>query len=124
MVETQCETNCMSHETNRESNKYNNSNSCGCEATNNSSSDCPCCSTDPINAAKSLLESSFFTALKEIQVEKLKKIIEKEWGSTIDKAAELTINTIAKQWQASLSKSAADKEFYNELENIFTISSK
>jgi hypothetical protein len=32
---------------------------------------------------------------------------------------DLTIKTIAKQWQASLSKSGANKEFYNELEKIF-----
>jgi hypothetical protein len=64
------------------------------------------------------LKRSFFTALTEVHVEKLKKQIEREWGSTIDKAVDLTIKTIAKQWQASLLKSAANKEFYNELEKI------
>jgi hypothetical protein len=84
--------------------------------TNSSSS---CCSDDPIAEAKSLLERSFFTALKEVHVEKLKKQIETEWGTTIDKAVDLTIKTAAKQWQASLSKSAVNKEFYSELEKIF-----
>jgi len=65
------------------------------------------------------LERSFFTALTEVHVEKLKKQIETEWGSTIDKAVDLTIKTVAKQWQASLSKSAVNKEFYSELEKIF-----
>jgi hypothetical protein len=32
---------------------------------------------------------------------------------------ELTIKTVAKQWQAAPSKSAANKEFYGELEKIF-----
>ena len=45
-----------------------------------------CCSDDPIAEAKSLLERSFFTTLTEIHVEKLKKQIEREWGTTIDKA--------------------------------------
>jgi hypothetical protein len=54
-----------------------------------------------------------------VHVEKLKKQIEREWGTTIDKAVDLTIKTIAKQWQAALSKSAANKEFYSELEKIF-----
>ena len=122
MVENECESNCESHET-------NTVNNCPCETTTatgtrktaSDSSDCSscCCSTDPIGAAKSLLESSFFAALKQVHVEKLKQIIEKEWGSTIDKAVELTIKTVAKQWQASLSKSGANKEFYTELEKIF-----
>jgi hypothetical protein len=73
-----------------------------------------------VNAgAKLLLEKSFFKALTEVHVENLKKQIEKEWGSTIDKAVDLTIKTVAKQWQGSLSKSSANKEFYTELEKIF-----
>lgn len=118
MVENQCETNCESHETMKESTNKCTERSCGCETTSCNNS--PCCDTDPISAAKSLLESSFYTALKEVHVEKLKKIIEKEWGSTIDKAVELTIKTVEKQWQTSLTKSTANKEFYNELEKIFT----
>jgi len=118
MVENQCETNCESHETMRESTNKSDVDRCGCETTNCNSS--PCCDMDPISAAKSLLESSFYTALKEVHVEKMKNIIEKEWGSTIDKAVELTIKTVEKQWQTSLTKSTANKEFYNELEKIFT----
>ena len=49
------------------------------------------------------MEKSFFNALTEVHVEKLKKQIEREWGTTIDKAVDLTIKTVAKQWQASLS---------------------
>jgi hypothetical protein len=118
MVENQCETNCESHGTMKESTNKCTETSCGCETT--SCNSFPCCDTNPISAAKSLLESSFYTALKEVHVEKLKKIIEKEWGTTIDKAVELTIKTVEKQWQTSLTKSTANKEFYNELEKIFT----
>jgi hypothetical protein len=35
---------------------------------------------DPFAGAKSLLEKSFFNALTEVHVEKLKKQIEREWG--------------------------------------------
>ena len=94
-----------------------------CEMTNKTNSS-PCCSNDPISEAKSLLERSFFTALTEVHVEKLKKQIEREWGTTIDKAVDLTIKTVAKQWQSSLSKSAANKEFYSELEKIFKTATK
>jgi len=117
MVENQCESNCECVETQRSSGNNNVTNEC-CQMTNKTSNS-SCCSDDPISAAKLLLERSFFTALTEVHVEKLKKQIETEWGSTIDKAVDLTIKTVAKQWQASLSKSAVNKEFYSELEKIF-----
>jgi hypothetical protein len=102
----------------------NITNECCCQTTkkiNSSSNSSSCCSNDndPISEAKSFLERSFFTVLTEVHVEKLKKQIEREWGTTIDKAVDLTIKTGAKQWQASLSKSAVNKEFYSELEKIF-----
>jgi hypothetical protein len=111
------ENNCEGVETQSSSGDNNIVNEC-CQMTNKTNSG-SCCSDDPIAEAKSLLERSFFTALKEVHVEKLKKQIETEWGTTIDKAVDLTIRTVAKQWQASLSKSAVNKEFYNELEKIF-----
>lgn len=117
MVENQCESNCECVETQSSSGNNNDANEC-CQMTKKTSGS-SCCSDDPIAAAKSLLERSFFTALTEVHVEKLKKQIETEWGTTIDKAVDLTIKTIVKQWQASLSKSAVKKEFYTELEKIF-----
>ena len=117
MVENQCESNCECVETQSSSGNNTVTNEC-CEVTNKTNSN-SCYSDDPIAEAKSLLERSFFTALTEVHVEKLKKQIETEWGSTIDKAVDLTIKTVAKQWQASLSKSAVNKEFYSELEKIF-----
>ena len=117
MVENNCESNCECVETQSSSGDNNVANEC-CQMTNKTKSR-SCCSDDPIAEAKSLLERSFITALKEVHVEKLKKQIETEWGTTIDKAVDLTIKTVAKQWQASLSKYAVNKEFYSELEKIF-----
>ena len=117
MVENQCESNCECVETQSSSGNNTVTNEC-CEVTNKTNSN-SCYSDDPIAEAKSLLERSFFTALTEVHVEKFKKQIETAWGTTIDKAVDLTIKTVAKQWQASLSKSAVNKEFYSELEKIF-----
>ncbi|HEX2407152.1 MAG TPA: hypothetical protein VHJ38_08075 [Nitrososphaeraceae archaeon] len=119
MVENECESNCECVET-QSSGKSNVANecSCCCQTTTNKTNS-PCCNDDPIAGAKLLLEKSFFKALTEVHVEKLKKQIEIEWGTTIDKAVDLTIETVAKQWQGALSKSSANKEFYNELEKIF-----
>ena len=122
MVENECESNCDCLETQRSSENSNVTNECSCcccQTNTNKTNSSSCCNDDPIAGAKSLLEKSFFKALTEVHVEKLKKQIEREWGSTIDKAVDLTIKTVAKQWQAALSKSAANKEFYNELEKIF-----
>ena len=120
MVENGCESNCECVETQRSSENSNVTNecSCCCQTTTNKTNN-PCCSDDPIAGAKLLLEKSFFKALTEVHVEKLKKQIEREWGTTIDKAVDLTIKTVAKQWQGALSKSSANKEFYSELEKIF-----
>jgi hypothetical protein len=125
MVENRYETNCECTEI-PNSKKESIKSDCCCEthsSKTNSEND-PCCGGDPITEAKSLLEKSFFIALKEVHVEKLKKRIETEWGSTIDKAVDLTIKTAAKQWQGSISKASANKEFYNELEKIFNSTKK
>ena len=120
MEENECESNCECVETQNSSGDNNVSNecSCCCQTTTNKTNS-PCCNDDPIAGAKVLLEKSFFKALTEVHVEKLKKQIEREWGTTIDKAVDLTIKTVAKQWQGALSKSSANKEFYSELEKIF-----
>ena len=57
-------------------------------------------------------------------MEKIKKIIEREWATTIDRTAELAVKTIEKQWQASVSSSSANKDFYEELGKIMTSSRK
>lgn len=102
-------------------------NSCRCETMYNSNNTCSsysCCNTDPIEGAKKLLENAFFEALKEVHVDKIKKIIERDWGNNIEKAAELTVKTIEKQWQTSLSASYPNKEFYEELKKIMTSGNK
>ncbi|MDF0680766.1 MAG: hypothetical protein P0116_07370 [Candidatus Nitrosocosmicus sp.] len=85
---------------------------------------CSCCDIEPNETTKTLLENSYFTALKEIHVDKIKKIIEREWGSTIDKTAELAVKTIEKQWQISVSSSITNKEFNEELGKIITSNRK
>ena len=135
MTGNQCDSNCEVH-SGREGrgsfyhshNKYPDPcecNTCGCDMIHHGSKDsCSGCDVDPIEGAKKLLESAFFEALKEVHVEKIKKIIERDWGSNIDKAAELAVKTIEKQWQTSLSTSSPSKEFYEELKKIMTSGNK
>lgn len=76
MVENQCDSNCtISNRVGEKVNYcYNYSNACGCQTATDNCNDCSC-GEDLIETARQLLESSFFTALKEVHVEKIKKII-------------------------------------------------
>lgn len=89
MVETHCDSNCAVSPRIGEGTGHNQNSAsmCGCQTIPNDCDSCSCYDTDPIETTKKLLESSFFTALKEIHVDKIKKIIEREWGSIIDRTA-------------------------------------
>lgn len=65
-----------------------------------------------------MMEKAFYTALMEVQVKKIKKKIESEWGNTLDRTTEAIVQTMTKQWQADVSKVESFKELYHELENI------
>jgi hypothetical protein len=136
MTGNQCDSNCDVHygreggsSSYHRHNGYSNiceCNSCGgCETVHyGSNTSCSSCNVDPIEGAKKLLEGAFFEALKEVHVEKIKRIIERDWGNSIDKAAELAVKVIEKQWQSSLSASSPSKEFYEELKKIMTSGNK
>ena len=127
MVESQCDSTCAVPVRTGESVTYNQdcSKACGCQTTTNCNcNSCSfCCEADPIETAKQLLERSFFAALKEVHVEKIKKIIERDWGDTIDRTDELAVKAIGNQWQTSMSASNAKKEFYEELGSIMASAS-
>ena len=122
MVENQCDSTCAVSNRMGESVTYNQdcSNGYGCQTlTDGNCNSCSSsCETDPIETSKQLLERSFFAALKEVHVEKIKKIIERDWGDTIDRTAELAVKTIERQWNSSVSASNEKKEFYEELGRI------
>lgn len=95
-----------------------------CQTIHNDGYSCSSCNRDPIKTTKELLENSYLTALKKIHLDKFKNIIEREWGSTIDRTTELAVKTIEKQWQAPISSSIANKELYEELGKIITSNRK
>lgn len=117
MKENQCDYDCSNVKTsNCDCNGDNcNTNSCCCSSQNSENN-----SPDPITTTKYMLEKAFYTALMEVQVEKIKKKIESEWGNTLDRTTEVIVQTMTKQWQADVSKVESSKELYHELENIFS----
>jgi len=50
---------------------------------------------------------SFFTALKQAQVEMLKAKIQKAWGAKMDKASDAVLEAMGAQWQAMVAQSQA-----------------
>ncbi len=117
MKENQCEYDYSDEKTSR----------CDCNGDNCSTNSCCCKSqdhgnkcTDPITTTKYMLEKAFYTALMQVQVEKIRKKIESEWGNTLDKTTDAIMQTMTKQWQADVSKLESSKELYQELENIFS----
>ncbi len=100
---------------------------CDCNGDNCNTNSCCCSSqnpennyTDPITTTKHMLEKAFYTALMEVQVEKIKKKIESEFGNTLERTTDVIVQTMAKQWQADVSKVESSKELYHALENIFS----
>ena len=117
MKENKCDYDCSDEKTsNCDCNGDNcNANSCCCSSQNHENK-----STNPITTTKYMLEKAFYTALMEVQVEKIKKKIESEWGNTLDRTTDVIVQTMTKQWQADVSKLESSKELYRELENIFS----
>jgi len=95
MIETRCDLNCATSIKIGEAIRR--------QTIHNDSYSCSIYKRDLIKTTKELLENSYFTAPKKIHLDKIKKIIEREWGSTINRTAELAVKPIEKQWQASIS---------------------
>ena len=87
------------------------------------SSDCPCgvkgCSGDPMDCAMGMWSSSFFCAMKALQVDILKAKIQKAWGSKMEKAADAVIDAMGTEWQAMLAKAQAKSDLRQRLQGLW-----
>jgi hypothetical protein len=86
--ETQCETECSSGSCSTE----------GCKPSCGSDEGCP------IDHAAECWKSSFFQAMREVQVDILKAKILKAHGPMLDKAADALLETVSAHWQAKVSQ--------------------
>jgi hypothetical protein len=95
-----------------------------CSTTAASSDCCPvekslkgaCC---PIEAATELWTKSFFTALRDVQVDILKEKIRKAYGPVMDKAADATVEAMGAHWQAVLTQGKAQFDLKQNIANIY-----
>jgi len=79
---------------------------------------------DPIEISMRMWHKSFFQAMHEAQVERLKKRIESAFGPTMDKAADAAIESFGKTWQSMLLQSEGQKEFASKLQKIYSETSR
>ena len=62
--------------------------------------------------------SSFFEAMRQLQVEALKGKIQKAWGAKMDKAADGVVETMGAQWQAMVAQAKAKSDFKQRLASL------
>ncbi|OLC92231.1 MAG: hypothetical protein AUI92_05760 [Thaumarchaeota archaeon 13_1_40CM_3_38_6] len=69
---------------------------CACGSGKSYHDCCGCQTMDPIEISMRMWHKSFFQAMHEAQVERLKKRIESAFGPTMDKAADAAIESFGK----------------------------
>ena len=93
--------------------------SCGAGAK----SCCPCgspsCNGDPLECAKGMWTSSFFQAMRALQVEALKAKIQKAWGAKFDKAADIVLEAMGAHWQSMLAQNKASADLRQRLSALW-----
>jgi len=79
---------------------------------------------DPVEHAKQEWYKAFFQALHEAHVERLRKRIKSMWRPSMDKAADVVIESLGEYWQAMVTMSEAKKELDAEFQKIFSEANK
>ena len=97
---------------------------CACGSGKSYDECCGCQTMDPVEISMRMWHKSFFQAMHEAQVERLKKRIESAFGPTMDKAADAAIESFGKMWQSMLLQSEGQKEFASKLQKIYSETSK
>ena len=93
---------------------------CSCNCSESECSDCGCESVDPISKSMESLHKAFHDAMYQVQVERLKKRIDANFGPTLDKTADAMIETASKVWQSMIMHAEGKKEFEAKLQKIYS----
>ena len=97
---------------------------CACGSGKSYEECCGCQTMDPIEISMRMWHKSFFQAMHEAQVDRLKKRIESAWGPSMDKAADAAIESFGKMWQSMQLQSEGQKEFASKLQKIYSETSR
>ena len=67
---------------------------------------------------------AYFEAHKELMIEKLKKRVETEHGSVMDKMADAFVESMGKEMKAMIQKTSAKRELHEKLAKIMSEASQ
>lgn len=101
-----------------------NINTCTCCPDGSCEQYCGCTSADPTQMAMKAWHGSFFAALHQAQVDRLRKKIESSFGSVLDKEADAVFEAIGRIWNAAITQSDAKRELAIKLQKIYSESNK
>ena len=76
-----------------------------------------CC---PVEMAIGMWNEAFCRAMREVQVDILKKKIQTAWGSNMDKVGEEILETMGVKWQAMLANGRAQKDLRESIMKIWS----
>jgi hypothetical protein len=70
--------------------------------------------------AVGLWSEAFYQAMREVQVDILKKRIQAAWGSNMDKVGDAVLETMGVKWQSMLANSKAQTELREKITKIWS----
>ena len=95
--------------------------SCGTPA--GSTIRCPGCGqascSDPVSCGTAMWVSSFFQAMKAVQVDILKAKIQKAWGPMMEKAGDAALESMGVMWQSMQAQAKAKEDFRTKLQKVW-----
>ena len=100
---------------------HKESDSCGEDRCLGSSCDCPSCSgQDVLKFAEIMWHKAAMAAMFEIKKDKIKSRLEKSFGPTLDKGADVVVEAISNKIGSAIKGAKSEKELRSKLASIMT----
>ncbi len=77
------------------------------------------CGGDAYECATQMWSSAFFQAMRTVQADILKAKIQKAWGSKMDKAADIILESMGAKWQSMIAEAKAKAEVREKLQGLW-----
>jgi hypothetical protein len=95
----------------------NESSSCGCDG----GCECPSCSgQDMLKFTEIMWHKAAMAAMFEAKKDRIKSRLEKSFGPTLDKGADIIVEAIGKKISAAVQSSKSEQELHNKLRSLLT----
>jgi len=95
----------------------NESSSCGCD----NDCGCPSCSgQDMLKFGEIMWHKAAMAAMFEAKKDRIKAKLEKSFGPTLDKGADIIVEAISKKISSAVQSSKSEQELHNKLRSLLT----